>query len=384
MRDHLVRKYELERLLYYYAVVECDSSATAQALYAACDGADFGDSGNVIDLRFLPDDAELPDAPRDAATRVPHNYVPPDFETDVRAHTSVDVRWDETPAHRLRVTMTQHDAAELEEAAFEGLLASASDGDNEEEDGGVRVEGEPERDDRSAAERKERAKQRVRQRYHTLLAGAGDGDGAAAEAGEDMVITFQSGLQEAGEELLRKREQAALEADMTLQEKRALKKAQKKRERKAAIKQLQREGGAAASKMPDEDPSDEEDASAERERRQRNLELLVMDERRKDFHVKKPKAHGRNAAAAAKKEQEEHEAAAVEGFAADERFAGLWSRPEYAIDKTDPHFRASASMDRLLGKIRAKRERERDRARVEEVQPEDDTQRIVKKLKGRK
>jgi hypothetical protein len=99
-REQLVRKYEMERLLYYYGVVECDSAQTAQAIYSACDGADFGDSGNVIDLRFIPDEQEFPHPPRDEATHVPHAYRPPDYETDALTQSHVEVRWDTTPADR--------------------------------------------------------------------------------------------------------------------------------------------------------------------------------------------------------------------------------------------------------------------------------------------
>ena len=33
-----LRKYERERLRYFYAVVDCDSASTAEALYQQCDG----------------------------------------------------------------------------------------------------------------------------------------------------------------------------------------------------------------------------------------------------------------------------------------------------------------------------------------------------------
>eukprot|EP00983_Pelagomonas_calceolata_P074161 1152440-Pelagomonas_calceolata.AAC.7 len=47
--DHVCR--------YYYAVAECDSAATAAALYDACDGAELGrgtGGGCKLDLRFVP------------------------------------------------------------------------------------------------------------------------------------------------------------------------------------------------------------------------------------------------------------------------------------------------------------------------------------------
>lgn len=57
-------------LRYYYAVVECDSNATADYLYKACDGVEFERSSNVFDLRFIPDSMDFKHPPRDVATEV--------------------------------------------------------------------------------------------------------------------------------------------------------------------------------------------------------------------------------------------------------------------------------------------------------------------------
>lgn len=55
---------------YYYAVVECDSSATADYLYQNFNGVEFERTSNKLDLRFIPDSMEFKHPPRDVATEV--------------------------------------------------------------------------------------------------------------------------------------------------------------------------------------------------------------------------------------------------------------------------------------------------------------------------
>ena len=89
-----LRAYELNKLKYYYAVATCDSTATAIALYSACDGMEFEASSNIFDLRFIPDETQVPRVLRDEATDVPADYEPPKFYTAALQSSHVELTWD--------------------------------------------------------------------------------------------------------------------------------------------------------------------------------------------------------------------------------------------------------------------------------------------------
>jgi len=89
-----LRAYELNKMKYYYAVVECDTVATAIGIYANCDGMELEATSNVLDLRFVPEDAAFTNAPRDTATSVPADYEPPQFATAALQSSHVELTWD--------------------------------------------------------------------------------------------------------------------------------------------------------------------------------------------------------------------------------------------------------------------------------------------------
>ena len=137
MRERL-RKYQLNRLKYYYAVVECDSAATAARIYEECDGLEYETSAVRLDLRFIPDsvtfDASIP--PHDQCTQLPDKslYKPVLFRNTALTQTKVRCTWDETPIERRRLTKKTYTLEELEKVDLDAYLASESEEELQDDD----------------------------------------------------------------------------------------------------------------------------------------------------------------------------------------------------------------------------------------------------------
>ncbi|CAG8434877.1 12895_t:CDS:2 [Ambispora gerdemannii] len=108
--EEALRKYQLERLKYFYAVVECDSVETARHIYQQCDGAEFERTANFFDLRFIPDDMTFDDDPADECYEAPAEYKPVDFVTDALQHSNVKLTWDNDDPDRSLENETTLDA----------------------------------------------------------------------------------------------------------------------------------------------------------------------------------------------------------------------------------------------------------------------------------
>ncbi|XP_010189086.1 PREDICTED: ESF1 homolog, partial [Mesitornis unicolor] len=129
-----LREYQFKRLKYFYAVVECDSPATANKIYEECDGLEFESSCSFIDLRFIPDNVTFDENPKDVASEVNVAAYKPKYFTSAAMGTSkVDITWDETDHERVMSLSRTFNKEELLDLDFQAYLASSSGEEEEEE-----------------------------------------------------------------------------------------------------------------------------------------------------------------------------------------------------------------------------------------------------------
>jgi len=170
-----LRKYQIERLKYYYAIVTTDDPATADTLYSGLDGVEYQLSSSHLDLRYVPDDMDFSDqSPSSVCTELPNmaSYQPPKFITSALQNSSVKLTWDETEQSRLRLTTRKFDEKELEGVDFSAYLAS-SESESEGEEG-------------------EDSEETRMEKYKALLAGDEEED----EIDQEMEITWTTGLED--------------------------------------------------------------------------------------------------------------------------------------------------------------------------------------------
>ncbi|KAL8699896.1 MAG: hypothetical protein Q9224_001216, partial [Gallowayella concinna] len=127
-----LRRYQLERLRYYYAVIICSSPSLAQTIYEAVDGTEYLTTANFFDLRFIPNDVEFTqDAPRDECVRIPDGYRPNEFVTDALQHSKVRLTWDADDGTRKEAQKRAFSAsrANIDENDLKAYLGSDSSDD---------------------------------------------------------------------------------------------------------------------------------------------------------------------------------------------------------------------------------------------------------------
>ncbi|KAG0330559.1 pre-rRNA-processing protein esf1 [Dissophora globulifera] len=386
-----LRQYQLDRLKYFYAVVDCDSLETAKAICEACDGAEYESSANFFDLRYIPDGMEFEDVPRDEAFGAPENYKPNEFTTQVFQHSNVKLTWDEDDADRIKVTRQKFSKQDLEDMDFKAYLAS-SDEDSEDED------------DVEATKRK----------YRALLAkGNKDSDDSDADSDDDdknqeMEITFAPGLSEAASEMLEAKKQRELpvKEETSIEAYRRKEKERKLRRKEARAAKLKgsddsesesddqggealfsddederlmndpyfaeefaggdmmpsakSKKGAAANKNTKKAKNDKKKRTKEERlednRKKAELELLMEDNRENNQHfnmkeIQKAEKKNKRKKNKARQNEKDNGEDLQDNFkidVSDPRFSALHDSHHFALDPTNPNFKKTKAMTELL------------------------------------
>ncbi|PHH71478.1 hypothetical protein CDD80_5244 [Ophiocordyceps camponoti-rufipedis] len=373
-----LRAYQLDRLRYYYAVMVCSSPETAKAIYEATDGTEYQASSNFIDLRFIPDEVTFEDEPRDQCTKVPDSYRPVDFVTNALQSSKVKLTWDMHPEEASRKESIKRafggSRNELEENDLRAYLASDTSEDEADSDGGDEA-GETKLTKREAARKKMRE-------------ALGLADEATTKSSKDgpvgeMEITFAPALADD------KAEEAAKE-ETTIDKYKRKERERKERKRQGAKAEEQSEqkddeglGFNDPFFTTDEPAATSKSALRKEERRKRReareaaeaeteaLKAKLSGVTTKDadglehFDMKdivraeKDKGKGR------KKKKKSRESAQKDGLMqegfemdlGDDRFQAVFDSHEFAIDPSNPKFKATSGMKQLLEEVREKKRR---------------------------
>ncbi|KAI0010018.1 hypothetical protein F4779DRAFT_332769 [Xylariaceae sp. FL0662B] len=428
-----LRSYQLDRLRYYYAVVICSDTATAEKVYEATDGTEYQSSSNFLDLRFIPDDVTFDDEPRDECDAVSSDYKPTEFVTDALQHSKVKLTWDMHPEETVRKEEIKRafsgSRTEIQENDLRAYLASDSedDGDPDEEEG----DDGGEADDQPKLTKKELQAQKLRIAFGlsseplARLIKSGPVGG--------MQISFSAALMD---DIKEKKEPEAEET--TLEKYKRKERERKARKKEKVLEKRHGVSGEATADEPVEPAEPQEDLgfddpffttdepvkvskSFERkeERRKRReakeaeasenaaqraqLERIMADDskdvaehldhfdineiaRAEKQRSKKNKKKG-------KKGAEDH-GGLQEGFkmdVSDDRFKAVFESHEFAIDPSNPKYKATPGMKQLLEERRKKRKNEPDvldggrqqdsAAKKRKTKPTDDLDTLVESVK---
>lgn len=312
-----LRRYQIQRLRYFYAIVTCDSVGTAKAIYDNCDGTEFESSANTFDLRYVPDDMDFDDEARDTCSKIPANYKPNNFVTDALQSSRAKLTWDETPTERQKIATKLFSQREIEDMDFKAYLASDSDSEDEE---------------------------LLKNKYQSLAQSSAmvgdknifDSNGKDDEV--DMEITFNPGLGDGAPKEEEKTEESTIEAY-----KRKEKERRKRRMEKFKLSQ----------KELKEELSDDLDKSEAQKKAE--LELLTMDgDESNHFNMKdvikaeKEKNKKRKSKKASKKIDREMLQDDFKADLSDPRFKQMFESHDFSIDPTAPNFKKTETMKQIL------------------------------------
>ncbi|XP_069787907.1 ESF1 homolog [Narcine bancroftii] len=397
-----VRDYQIKRLKYYYAVVECDSPETASHLYDACDGMEYESSSSFLDLRFIPDELTFEDEPKDVTADVDlAAYTPKYFTSTALSFSKPELTWDETDHERVATLKRCFKKDEIREIDFKAYLASSSDEDDV-VDIVIQEESQQDEDEKCATESKMAVKTQkddeVISKYRELLRTIQGKEEKNKDI--EMEITWVPGLKETTEAIVKKKieDQNRLTPWEQYLEKRKEKKREKRKEKK--IQEVQNTEELSEDEIPSDVDlndsffteelgqsaprqknvrkmfqkskkkplmSEEEEERLEKEKAE--MALLLMDdeeEDRKHFNYDKiveQQNLSKNKKKKLAKKQGLLEKDNFQVDVADPRFQAIYTSHLFNLDPSNPNFKkTNATQSFLQEKARQRQEQQKQTA----------------------
>nr|XP_034189805.1 ESF1 homolog [Osmia lignaria] len=411
-----LRQYQLNRLKYYYAVVEFDSAETANKIYTECDGTEYESTSTRLDLRFIPDDMEFDQTPREVCDKLPElsKYQPKQFTTTALQQVQVQLTWDETNPERIELTQKLN-SGKLDEINKNDLQAYlATDSDSDPEDKKEQKESQEKKSDSEAETNVDAV-----EKYKALLKEIEEKEKAKQNKDVELEFTWGLGTQEKAEKLVQerlKKDENLTPFEQYLEKRKAKKKAKREERKKLRNADENASTNSDDSEMMDSDTDngkkeiktnksghrrtkDIENGGAnssddDEERRKAELELLLMDENddgKRHFNMKKIEENAtmtkskQKRLSKKKNSQDQTEEDNFEVNVQDSRFHALFTSHHFNLDPADPHFRKTKGTEALI-KEKLKRRADNDlnneiETKEPKMQPNTELQTLIKSVK---
>lgn len=407
-----LREYQLNRLKYYYAVIEFDSVKCADIVYKECDGLEYESTANRLDLRFIPDDMEFEDEPKDICTEIPERarYQPRLFFTTALQQAKVELTWDETDVGRKEITdklfsdkrgeITDHDLRKF-------VACSSSEGEDSDNQSDAA-------DAIGSSDDDAKPKNKLNL-YKSLLQEINQKEEEKKKKKVEMEFSWSVGAdkKESEDEAKASDKEELTPFEMIL-EKKKLKLKAKKQARKKKVKGGDDDDDEAADgysssdfddidmndpyfaeefdndefKMPKkksknkkkQKPERNESDEEEKLRAQNELELLIEDGEDEKSHFSLKKIQDSEAMTSSKRKRRLKKSKKdtkadepVDSFELnikDDRFTAVYTKPDFNIDPTDSNFKKTKGMEVLIREKLKRRYNDEDGATTSNGTPE--------------
>ena len=340
-----LRKYQTERLKYYFAIVECDSKETALFLYQNCNDVEIEHTSNRFDMRFIPDEIEFDKSqiPKDTATSAPIDHQLPSFHTKALQHSRVKLTWDQDDPERKELTKKLRDDSLYsdnlylplsEERQLKKFLAnsdSESSSDSE--------------SDSEGKQNKKKKQKKVRKKYASLLDEIHNSDVQSMFGKDnsenqnfDMEITFTPGLSDSVQDLV----------DKTIDnnsEKTPWERYLDKREKKQQAKKVEKKLHLQQVKQKEMEEREKRKKERKKLKKLRNKDGKSMDDGEEIDPELALLVSGSNT----KKQQPSQD----DDDELDDRFKNVLTNPNFGFDRTNPLYKGSSSYVKKVHRKRA-------------------------------